>query len=69
MNIAVGSGAEVGSLLAHAEATGAMDRQIVAELMSDLTIVRKMLYRFRTAIQPRPAVREAPEMEPDAGSQ
>lgn len=51
INIAIGSAAEVDSLLAHAALVAALDRRIVAELLEDITIIRKMLFKLRTALQ------------------
>lgn len=64
--IAIGSAGESDSLLAHAMATGALDQTIGTELVDDLTIIRKMLFKLRTAVQPPAAVREADQTKPTA---
>ncbi len=50
INLAIGSAAEVDSLLAHASQVTAIDPRISAEFANDLMIVRKMLFKLRTAI-------------------
>ena len=50
INIAVGSAAEVESLLAHAAQVEAIDSRIVSALAQDLTIIRKMLFKLRAAL-------------------
>lgn len=56
INIAIGSASESDSLLAHAELVGALDGAVVRELSEDLTVIRKMLFRLRGALQERPVV-------------
>ena len=51
INIAVGSAAECDSLLAHAELVVALDPGIGHELVEELTVIRKMLFRLRSALQ------------------
>ncbi|HEY0996234.1 MAG TPA: four helix bundle protein [Gemmatimonadaceae bacterium] len=51
INISIGSAAELDSLLAHAAAVGAFDRQAAAEVTDDLTVIRKMLFKLRGALQ------------------
>lgn len=53
VNIATGSAAEVDSLLSHAAAVGAMPPEAVSELLAELTIIRKMLFKLRAALQRR----------------
>lgn len=52
ISIAIGSAAEADSLLAHAELVRALDAAIVRSLGDELTIVRKMLFRLRSALRP-----------------
>lgn len=54
INIAIGSASESDSLLAHAELVGALDAAVVRELSEDLTVIRKMLFGLRGALQKRP---------------
>ena len=56
INIAVGSAAESDSLLAHAELVAALDPGVVHELVEQLTVIRKMLFRLRGALQTRATV-------------
>jgi len=51
INIAVGSAAECDSLLAHADLVEAVDAEVVRELTEELTVIRKMLFRLRSALQ------------------
>lgn len=51
IGISIGSAAELDSLLAHAAAVGAFDRQTAAEVTGDLTVIRKMLFKLRGALQ------------------
>jgi four helix bundle protein len=51
IGISIGSAAELDSLLAHAAAVGACDRQTLAGLTDDLTVIRKMLFKLRGALQ------------------
>jgi four helix bundle protein len=51
VNIAIGSAAEVDSLLTHAEQVGAMNPPTIDELVADLTVIRKMLFRLRTVLR------------------
>ena len=51
VSIAIGSAAEVDSLLAHVAAVGALDLQTSRQLVDDLTVIRKMLFKLRTALQ------------------
>jgi four helix bundle protein len=67
INIAIGSAAEADSLLLHAARVGALSGGRYDELATELTIVRKMLFKLRTAIERRAAVRE-PAPEPTAQS-
>jgi four helix bundle protein len=67
--IAIGSAAEVDSLLTHAVAVGAMNHRAAAEVEEELVIVRKQLHKLRGAVRPKSVVREAHEIEPDANSQ
>lgn len=69
INIAIGSAAEADSLLLHAERVGAVARPACGELLDELTIIRKMLFKLRRAIQPSPAVREAHPTEPKPRAQ
>ena len=52
ISIAIGSAAEVDSLLLHATDVSAMDSRVASRLAEDLTIVRKMLFRLRAALKP-----------------
>ena len=63
INIAVGSAAECNSLLAHAELVVALDPDIGRELVEELTVIRKMLFRLRIAVQ-TPATVVAAERDP-----
>ncbi|HEU5174586.1 MAG TPA: four helix bundle protein [Gemmatimonadaceae bacterium] len=65
INIAIGSAAEADSLLLHAEKVGALSPRVSAELLDELTVIRKMLFKLRRAIAPASAVREAYEEEPE----
>ena len=56
IGIAIGSAAEADSLLAYAERIGALDKRAVASLIEELTIVRKMLFKLRGALQKAPRV-------------
>ena len=51
ISIAIGSAAEVDSLLAHTELTGALDPRIVRERIDELTIIRKMLFKLRAVLR------------------
>ena len=51
IGIAIGSAAEVDSLLAHASQVGTLDPRISRELYDDLTVIRKMLFKLRRALQ------------------
>ena len=55
--IAIGSAAEADSLLMHAADIAALDRTRCNELLTDLTIIRKMLFKLRRAIAPDAALR------------
>ena len=54
INIAIGSAAEADSLLLHAGKVGAASATVCSELLAELTIVRKMLFKLRRAIAPVP---------------
>jgi four helix bundle protein len=51
IRISIGSAAEVDSLLAHAGLVGALDARVVRELVDELTVIRKMLFKLRTALE------------------
>ncbi len=51
IGIAIGSAAEVDSLLAHAERIRALDQKVAGLLIGELTIVRKMLFKLRRSLQ------------------
>ncbi len=51
INFAIGSAAECDSLLAHAALVRALDARIVHELVEDPTVIRKMLFKLRAALQ------------------
>lgn len=50
INLAVGSASEVDSILAHLELIAALDKRVLDELNDDLTVIRKMLYKLRSAL-------------------
>ena len=58
INIAIGSAAEADSLLLHAEKVGALSAPVSAELLYELTVIRKMLFKLRRAIASASGVRE-----------
>ncbi len=51
VGISIGSAAELDSLLAHAAVVGALAPRTVAEVMDQLTVIRKMLFKLRSALQ------------------
>ena len=65
INVAIGSAAEADSLLLLAERIGAASPPVCSELLDELTIIRKMLFKLRRAIDPTSAVREAHHIEPE----
>ena len=69
INIAIGSAAEADSLLLHAEKVGALSPRVAAELLEELTVIRKMLFKLRRAIASVSAVREAHPEEPEPNDQ
>jgi four helix bundle protein len=65
INIAIGSAAECDSLLAHAELVAALDPGKMGELGDELTVIRKMLFRLRGALQARAGLPQG--RSPEAG--
>lgn len=51
IDIAIGSAAESESLLSHADAVGALDQATGRELIADLVVIRKMLFKLRSALK------------------
>ncbi len=51
ISIAIGSAAEVDSLLAHAALVAALEARLVWELTEELTVIRKMVFKLRRALQ------------------
>ena len=56
INIAIGSAAEADSLLLHAGKVGAASATVCSEMLAELTVVRKMLFKLRRAIAPKQPV-------------
>lgn len=50
--IAIGSAAEVDSLLAHAASVRAIEARVAQQVTHELTVIRKMLFKLRRALQP-----------------
>ncbi len=54
IGIAIGSAAEADSLLAHAALVGALEPRLAHELINELMVIRKMLFKLRKALQRAP---------------